>query len=563
MRISGRTFITFIVLAILMGLNNIYSTLLTGWGDGGSIVAVILCVIFLKRKDSTILTYNLGQTIASAGGSVGFTTAMLAAVYVINPEWNPPLLKLGILVMSLSTLGVILAIPLKPYVVKWFFPSGVACATILKSVTAEDPTEEKRARKIMGISGILAALLTFPTKVSFTKGGAALWSKLSISKGIGLSLDPLLYGIGIVIGPRIGISMIIASLATAFLLIPELASAGLESQIGDYVKWIAIGLMTVPAFTSIFFSFHFKTERKLPKMFTPREEAHADRLTPLDWRLISIGGGVALVLSCWLTWDIFGVNPLLTIGCLLLGGIICVMLGKVASETDINAVRLGAIIILFVFSLMVSYGAVSLLGLAIVGAAIASIAVDLFYDLRTGYLVGANPRHQIGMQFLGVIVVSLVTVFFLHTLAVNFGFGEGKYFPAPGAIVWSKMASAVASKGASISAGVWWALGISSFVGVILSFLENHPKTKAWTPSAFAMGIAMLLGFDMSAAIFLGGLMRFFPVWWAKRQGEEMKERINGAAFMAGSAIFAAAALTGIIAVILITLGIVHLPTGH
>jgi len=34
-------------------------------------------------------------------------------------------------------------------------------------------------------------------------------------------------------------------------------------------------------------------------------------------------------------------------------------------------------------------------------------------------------------------------------------------------------------------------------------------------------------------------------------------------AFRGGSAIFAASAITGIIAVILITLGIVHIPTDH
>ncbi|NGX43500.1 MAG: hypothetical protein K940chlam7_01798 [Chlamydiae bacterium] len=66
MQLTIRTWITFFLLAIVMGLNNIYSTLLTGWGEGGSIVSVILCLLFLTKYQRNIINYNLGQTMASA-----------------------------------------------------------------------------------------------------------------------------------------------------------------------------------------------------------------------------------------------------------------------------------------------------------------------------------------------------------------------------------------------------------------------------------------------------------------------------------------------------------------
>jgi hypothetical protein len=101
MRFSLRTWLTFFVLALLMGLNNVYSTLLTGWGDGGSIVAVILCLLLLPSRDANIRNYNLGQTIASAGGSVGFTVAILASLYVWHAQqgeiWEPALFPLALL----------------------------------------------------------------------------------------------------------------------------------------------------------------------------------------------------------------------------------------------------------------------------------------------------------------------------------------------------------------------------------------------------------------------------------------------------------------------------------
>jgi uncharacterized oligopeptide transporter (OPT) family protein len=210
MGLTVQTWVTFFALSLLMGLNNIYSTLLTGWGEGGSIVAVILCLLFLAKRERNIFNFNLGQTMASAGGSVGFAVAIIASIYYINKRegilWAPSLVNLSLLVMSLSLMAVAIAAPLRRYIVGWFFPSAVACATILRTVTSEDIRERKRAQRIMGISGFLAAILTIPVKVAWAPGKPALWSKITLAENISLSLDPILYGIGIVVGPRIGIS---------------------------------------------------------------------------------------------------------------------------------------------------------------------------------------------------------------------------------------------------------------------------------------------------------------------------------------------------------------------
>ena len=140
-KLTLRTWLTFFGLAILMGLNNIYSTLLTGWGEGGSIVAVILSLLFLAKNERSILNYNLGQTMASAGGSVGFAVSIIASIYYLQPDWNPPLIELSIMVMGLSVMGVAFAAPLRSTIVHWFFPSAVACATILKAVTSDNHNE--------------------------------------------------------------------------------------------------------------------------------------------------------------------------------------------------------------------------------------------------------------------------------------------------------------------------------------------------------------------------------------------------------------------------------------
>ena len=274
--LTPATWLTFFALSLLLGLVNIYSTLLTGWGDGGSIVAVILCLLFLSHSQRNIINYNLGQTMASAGGSVGFSVAIIASIYYNLSQqgvaWNPSLWKLSLLVMALSLIGVTLAVPLRRYTMKWFFPSAVACATILRAVTSESKEERDRTTKIMGISGLISALITLPTKAAFKQGG-----KPPLSGFEGLSLDPLLYGIGMVIGPRIGTSLLLGGAIATLWLTPQLKSAGL--QIEDYLRWIAVGFMTLPAFTSLLFSFLFKKEHRLPAGFITEieEEVHAAR----------------------------------------------------------------------------------------------------------------------------------------------------------------------------------------------------------------------------------------------------------------------------------------------
>lgn len=565
MNLSPRVWITFFVLVILMGLNNVYSTLLTGWGDGGSIVAVILCLLFLPRVGAKITTYNLGQTIASSGGSVGFTVSILASIYywhIANGQtWQPSLVQLSLLMVAVSVIGVLVAIPLRQHIVKWFFPGAVACATILRTVTSEDENARKRASRLMGTAGLVSALLTLPTKVAAKAGGHAIFSSIPLlpSRGLSLSVDPLLYGIGVVVGPRIGISMLAGSLFASFVLIPYLVPEG-ESA-GEYIRWSAVGLMTLPAFASMAFALLFRVQRALPPGFEPDDADPG--LTRRDWTVLGVVFVAALTLAIITMKSIFGVHWGYVVAGVAIGGPLCVALGKVASETDINPVRLLAIILLFVFSLFGTHSPVALLGMGVCGAALASIAVDLFYDLRTGYLVRANPKHQFAVQFMGVIPSAFVCVWFLNLLATKYGLGEGTQFPAPGAVVWATMADAFSAGATSLSSGVITALVVTSVVGVLLSLFEAWKVTRAFAPSAFAMGIALLLPFEMSAAICVGSLVRLVVQQIARRKGEAAEQQATDDAFQAGSAIFAASALTGIIAILLISFGIFHLPTDH
>ena len=137
------TLVEWVVFALLAGLiaaANIYTTLLIGWGDTGSIVAVLASVAVLgglARKKATVYQLNLGQTMVSAGGGVGFAVACYAALHIVDPSWNPDPVALTVLFASAGLLGTLVGNLVRRQMVQYFFPSGTACAVIQRAVAAE------------------------------------------------------------------------------------------------------------------------------------------------------------------------------------------------------------------------------------------------------------------------------------------------------------------------------------------------------------------------------------------------------------------------------------------
>src|SRR5690606_1903369 len=130
---------------------------------------------------------------------------------------------------------------------------------------------------------------------------------------------------------------------------------------------------------------------------------------------------------------------------------------------------------------------------------------------------------------------------------------------APGAIVWATMAEGFADGGA-FPEGVWMACAIGSGVGIALSLLEQWNKVKRYAPSPFALGIALLLPFETCSAIFLGAFFRWVAISCAFHVGGIARQKIEEDTFQAGAAVFASSALTGVLAVILISAGVFYTP---
>ena len=606
--------LVFALLAGIIAATNIYTTLLIGWGDTGSIIAVLAAVLLLgiisKHKPS-VHTLNLGQTMVSAGGSVGFAVASYSAVLIIRPDFHPPTHLLIPLFATMGLLGAIVGSTVRKRMVGYFFPSGTACAVIQRSVTEPVPAGRTSPVRLLTLWGGLAALLTIPTKITLAAKdaagnvikeagetvfqGHAIWQDQLVGNWIhgvreqveafaytatsalgrmkeyvfsrdasydmGVGVDPLYYGIGIVVGPRIGLGMLIGSLAVPWLIFPGLAgNSTIPDAPGDWQKWVAIAVMTLPTFATIVFAYLFRTPPVIPPGFHPGVTVYP---APASRSFVY---GMVAVLSAlgigWLAWEIFQVPFYVSGITIIVSWPLCIVNGRVTGDTDINPVRLVAIVLLSGFFWLITSeaglagddAAIAMLGMAVVGGTLAACAVDMMQDYRTGYLVDADPVHQTSVQFVGTIIGAIVAIPVLNMLVESQGIGPGTGLAAPGAQVWAAMAAAM-SGGFDPSNALLWAVGIVSVVGSVYAYLTVWPKTALWMPSLFGIGIGMLVGVETSMGIFMGGVLKWLVTLWYKRgkSGDAAAEAQNHAGndtMLAGASVFAAGAVLSILLIV-------------
>ena len=620
-RLGFGEWLVFAILAGVIAATNIYTTLLIGWGDTGSIIAVLAAVLLLgliSKKKPSIHTLNLGQTMVSAGGSVGFAVASYAAVLIIRPEFDPPVQLLIPLFATMGLLGAIIGSTVRKRMVGYFFPSGTACAVIQKSVTEPVPEGRTSPVLLLGIWGGIAAILTIPTKIALAAKDAlgnkivengktvfeshAIWFDQNVGNWIhgaretveqfkytastalgrmverifskeatydlGIGVDPLFYGIGIVVGPKIGLGMLIGALSVPWLIVPGLMVPGVPGElqvtdgIGDWVKWLAIAIMTLPTFATIVFAYFFRTPPVIPAGFTPGRTAYkAPASRSFVYGMIAV---ISAGVICYLAMEIFRCPWWVAAPTIVIAWPLCIVNGRVTGDTDINPVRLVAIVLLSGFFWLITReaglagdeAAIAMLGMAVIGGTLASCAVDMMQDYRTGYLVDADPVHQTSVQFVGTIVGAIVAIPVLNMLVGQMGIGENSGLPAPGAQVWAEMARTM-SGGFDPSSPLLWAIGIVSIVGSVYAFLTVWPATAPWMPSLFGIGIGMLVGVETSMGIFLGGLLKWLVTLWYKRgksgpEAKEARQHASNDTMLAGASIFAAAAVLSIVLIVVV-----------
>ena len=261
--------------------------------------------------------------------------------------------------------------------------------------------------------------------------------------------------------------------------------------------------------------------------------------TPMSW--FAIGQIVSLIALAWLAHESFGMPYWQSVLAVILSFVLSLVACRITGETDTTPIgAMGKVTQLTFGSLNPGNINVNLMAANITAGAAGS-AADLLTDLKSGYLLGANPRKQFIAQFAGIFIGTLVTVLTFSMLVPNAEVLGSKQFPAPAAQTWAAVAKAM-SEGLSVLEPIKvWSIIIGGAAGIIMALLPVLlPKWQKFMPSAAGVGLAWVFEWNSSLMFFLGAVIG----WWLEKKKPEVAKEYT---FPVASGLIAGGALMGVL----------------
>jgi OPT family oligopeptide transporter len=229
---------------------------------------------------------------------------------------------------------------------------------------------------------------------------------------------------------------------------------------------------------------------------------------PASWFVVGVGlaGTACVVLGHFL----FGITWWMGILAVLVTFLLSIVAARATGETDITPIGAMGKITQLLYGVIAPSNITTNLMTACITSGAASHAADLLTDLKSGYLLGGNPRKQTISQLFGVVAGTLISVpAYIFVVQSNPGRLGSAELPAPAAKVWEGVARLLAQGLHALPKGALMAIVVGAVLGVVLTLLEEFApkKWKPWIPSTTGLGIAGVIPAFNSIAMFVGALI--------------------------------------------------------
>jgi len=473
--LTVRAVIVGAILGVIFGASSLYLVLKVGLTVSASIpVAVISLSLFrlfskmFGSRDATILENNIVQTAGSAGESIAFGLGVtMPAIMILGFDLEISRVMLVALLGGL--LGILLMIPLRRALIvaqhgTLKYPEGTACAEVLKagaqSAEADDEnleggtkTATTRPATQLDASAIFTGFgigLVYKTLMSAFK----LWKDIpekvfggSFKGGsISMEISPELLGVGYIIGPRIASIMMAGGVLSYLVLIPMIKffGDGLPNALAPggkpisgmspsdvrsaYILYIGAGAVAAGGIISLI--------RSLPIIllgirsglsdFKAAASAHASVLrTERDLSMKFVAGGIVVLIVAILAAPALHMNILGALLIVLFGFIFVAvssrLTGEIGSSSNpISGMTIATLLLTCLIFLIVGWTGgpyyVTALSVGGIVCVAASNGGSTSQDLKTGYLIGATPKHQQTAILIGAAGSALVLGYILLLL---------------------------------------------------------------------------------------------------------------------------------------------------
>ncbi len=561
------------VLGMFMAVSNLYTTLKIGWSFGVSITACVISFVVWNTVSSlfrgkfsrmTMLENNCMQSTATAAGSsTGSTLATCIGALLLITGVHQPWYVAAPFVLFTAALGVFLAIPMKRQMInheQLRFPTGIATAETLRSLYSKGAEALKQAYSLLtalifgGVVGLLHSYAVLGEQLKIKNRLPGWFEKMQswlylpdtldlprwlnpLSRGsmAGFAFEPsvLLIGAGMITGMRVSLSMFAGSALLYWGIAPYLvsldaANSGVAGYVASFkmspagdinpVRWALWGGTSVMVFSSLAqLALNWRTIARAFMVFKKEERtAHGDAMeaieVPNSWLVIGlIPITIGLVTVQYFAFHISVYLGLISVAFSFVTALVCC---RATGETDTTPIGAMGKVTQLLFAVLPGAQGIASINLMAAGttAAAGGAAADLLTDLKSGYLLGANPRKQFIAQFSGIFFGVLAVVPAWYLMVPDKKTLEA--FNPPATNMWKAVADLLTQGVHMLPRTALWAIVIGAGVGVGLPLLEKlFPKSRAYLPSAMGLGLAWVMPFQNCLSFLIGALI----VWgWEK-----------------------------------------------
>ena len=527
--------------------------------------------------------YSTGATMATMFGAMLILEGEKAGVNL--KTWDVmPIYAVTLFVLFTAALGVFVAVPTKRQMINIEnlpFPSGIAAAETLRSLYSEGKEAMQKAYSLIfallagvfiGIINTGEGTLAFLDRVLDRVKATAFDIRLpelipaagifrvsqsgEISKkdglmlpGFGFEPSALLIAAGMIVGLRVSVSMVVGSCLLYFFVGPWLigldGAAGFEPTITSVVSaahpdmvrsvktngsgaffqivhwslWGGTALMVFSSLAAVALQW-----RTIGRAFTgvgkktPAARASSVEV-PVGWLvagLIPISLGMILI-----QWVAFDISPWLGAIAIAMAFVLSMVASRATGETDTTPMGAMGKVMQLLFGVLSPGNVVHNLASAGVAANSASASADLLTDMKTGYLLGANPRKQFLAQFIGVFFGTLAIVPAWYLMVPDKAAIE-KY-PLPSTQQWVAVARLLTEGVHNLPMSARWAILIGALLGVAMPLLERAvPKDlRKFFPSAMGLGLSWIMPFANAIAFGIGAALAWMWSIASKRAAEK------------------------------------------
>lgn len=559
-QLTLRAVLTGALIGGALSLCNVYMGLKIGWSLNMSVTAALLSyggyhLLGQSRARRGhphtswgLLENNINQTSASAAASIS-SAGLVAPI----PAWSlltgQQLSVTGLMLWIgfVALLGVLIAVGLRRQLLiqeQLAFPYGVATAETMREIYARG--SEAMARVIMlgraaliGGSAKLSIHLTGLKYLSIPGGlGPLSWTQLTFT----VSTSPLFIAVGVLVGTRAGLSMLLGALIAWAGLAPLLVEWGWVrgsqgagmwfKELVTWLLWPGVALMVSSALCSSALSMGNSrggkmSQRELKGLVSKEEANRATTEEELHPYILVSLLALVILISVSLQWLFFGIEwwmALIGVGMTL---VLAIVAARVSGETGLTPIGAMGKVTQLSFGL-IAPGQVStnLMAANVTGGA-ASQCADLLHDLKTGLLIGASPKQQTYAQLAGVasgaIFGALAYKLLVGDLDQLQRLWDDPEWAMPAVVQWRAVAELFRGGIDQLPHGTLVSMIWGGAIGCALSIGERMaPSTLAkWLPSPTAMGLAFVIPAYYSVSIALGALfacaLRRWSSTWAKR----------------------------------------------